>query len=900
MQWVPGPLHTARQFALELHEQQTGGTKFPVKHTLRATDPETRQSGGQVDYFPPKRKGAPVHIDSLSPSLDTPGSGSAMMNEIQNRHPDSPIKFLHEVKRDQNTPSHTNSAHGEPTDWDVWHPGVEDDGIHRGFAARMSPEHASVINNPEASKEDHLHALHAAIPEGPKMGMHWTTDARRSQQFAHNGMMDPRTDIPVVLHAKGPARKDIETRPEHLFRNGVFPFDHSSKEREVPIRSGRKVEVTGISWKPDAEHPDADRNGWMHHTYDEGDSKHHTASRAQEEGSMEIPDAGRILRTAARDKDLGFHITASWRDVQAKAKRIRAEGGVHIVIASSDGIGGQVTGDHGVYEALLVYRPGTRKVGDWTCGCKWAAYSFDRSGPFQKFEGRKCSHALALQFEAQSQGMFGKEVHASEPPEKVQTIVRYDPDTGQNVLARPYEGSLVASLVAQMREADEDPAEVIGALLRVGMRHTAAVSLWKDASGHEEGSHASLPDLGMVDGNQLGPVLAAKEPTGPSVSGVLLKAHDTGRILMIQRGLDDEKDPARGTWEAPGGHHEDGDLTSLHAGIREFEEEVGQPFPEGGVVKHTWTSPNGIYAGHLVVIPSEKGISMRDGRVTPNPDDPKGDHHEQAAWWDVDHAKKNPALRPELKDAPWKEIAKASLDNTKTAAAWDPISNTNPQPGRGTSQPEHSNTTNPASTGWAAAEDPDNWNNLDASPNNLIPTLGFDGALHEQPEPALPVAYGENESGDHLPPYHPEITPDDLDPIPDNPPQSADLVPDQNSGISLLQGGSTTPNSYHASANPVDDLAAIVAAFQTTAAAQDLMTPAESEDDQDIAKAASAHLAKTALKDFDFAEQQEIINEGNDGRRARNLGDLQIQGTHYALIDEALARDGVDATGLFI
>jgi 8-oxo-dGTP pyrophosphatase MutT (NUDIX family) len=147
---------------------------------------------------------------------------------------------------------------------------------------------------------------------------------------------------------------------------------------------------------------------------------------------------------------------------------------------------------------------------------------------------------------------------------------------------------------------------------------------------------------------------------GPSVSGVVLKAADTGRILMLQRSMADEKDPAAGTWEFPGGHHEDGDKTSLHAAIREWEEEVGQEFPEGGHVAHTWRSPNGIYMGHVVVIPEEKSIALHEGRVLVNPDDPDGDDSEQAAWWDPKHAEKNPALRTEVKKAPWEHIRKAA------------------------------------------------------------------------------------------------------------------------------------------------------------------------------------------------------------------------------------------------
>lgn len=152
----------------------------------------------------------------------------------------------------------------------------------------------------------------------------------------------------------------------------------------------------------------------------------------------------------------------------------------------------------------------------------------------------------------------------------------------------------------------------------------------------------------------------ASKQDAPSVSGVVLKAADTGRILMIQRSNQDESDPARGTWEFPGGHHEDGDVTSLHAGIREWEEEVGQPFPAGGSVSHTWRSSNGIYQGHVVVIPEESAVTLKDGRVTVNPDDPDGDDHEQAAWWDPKHAEQNPALRREVKKAPWSDLRKAA------------------------------------------------------------------------------------------------------------------------------------------------------------------------------------------------------------------------------------------------
>lgn len=145
------------------------------------------------------------------------------------------------------------------------------------------------------------------------------------------------------------------------------------------------------------------------------------------------------------------------------------------------------------------------------------------------------------------------------------------------------------------------------------------------------------------------------DPSGPSVAGLALMAADTGRVLMIQRAADDPDDPAAGTWEFPGGHIEDGDDTSLHGAMREWSEEVGHPVPDGGDVLHTWTAPNGIYQGHVVVIDTEDQLDLGAKRTVKNPDDDA----EQVAWWDPDHAAKNPALRRECKKTPWSALKRA-------------------------------------------------------------------------------------------------------------------------------------------------------------------------------------------------------------------------------------------------
>lgn len=666
------------------------------------------------------------------------------------------------------------------------------------------------------------------------------------------------------------------------------------------------------------------------------------------------------------DVEWQWHFTASWMDVQEKARRIRKENHVKIVAANRMSVVAEVQGDTNVYETQLNYLPGTKKVADWACGCKWASYSWGRSPRFRRFEGRLCSHALATQYEANARGIFGRDVRpdAVRPDWQEATspvVVRYDKAT-QDHLSRPAEVpfgrhtfsskiidsdgvypdpelwdlqhppvyatiqtmidneavwtdvfSTVASLGVDQEEGRALISEAIlsdliergslghpdggenvsallleaskkhrrkpvvrhdypfswqhhytpgywpcGTCLGIGCDHcqgtgqlpqdhpnaidpnpdpggnvssgsvdggtTAAshvdafdyghdsgydfadrlhahndgfadvhpgeyeeakqhhVNSWFDkhnrvhvgdgfdhgystyVNEHERGlphrggstktaDYASADPFAGMDGgagyhvkiphsnsqnpgstgwatsqdpqdwgrslitNNFGvtfdaslhvsydrtthlkcdfcgeihghddfretedgkykcsncemkdfwdkrkpPVTSATHPKGedgPTVSGVALKAADSGRVLMIQRSHKDEKDPARGTWEFPGGHHEEGDLTSLHAGIREWEEEVGQPFPEGGHVTHVHRS--GPYALHTVVIPSEDGVKFHEGRSTVNPDDPDGDDHEQSAWWDPSHAAKNPALRSELKKSnPFGDIKKAA------------------------------------------------------------------------------------------------------------------------------------------------------------------------------------------------------------------------------------------------
>ena len=103
-------------------------------------------------------------------------------------------------------------------------------------------------------------------------------------------------------------------------------------------------------------------------------------------------------------------------------------------------------------------------------------------------------------------------------------------------------------------------------------------------------------------------------------------------------------------------------------------------------------------------------------------------------------------------------------------------------------------------------------------------------------------------------------------------------------------------SSEHGSAEEVDDL------FSPEAIAQ--RAAALGGDDSDIAAAANAYLAKTAVKVFSPKEQLDLIEEGAvDGVTASNLDRLDIEGTHYQQLEERfryLDESESAATDLFL
>ncbi|MGW3626269.1 NUDIX domain-containing protein [Streptomyces sp. NPDC000880] len=148
------------------------------------------------------------------------------------------------------------------------------------------------------------------------------------------------------------------------------------------------------------------------------------------------------------------------------------------------------------------------------------------------------------------------------------------------------------------------------------------------------------------------------KPDGPIAAGLVVRAADTGRVLLLQRSLA-EDDPAAGTWEFPGGHIETGE-DPLAAAIREWQEETGSTLPASVKVVGDWTSPNGVYRGYVVVVPSEMDVQINvphNERHVHNPDDPDGANKEVVAWWAIPALPAMPALRAEARHTPWSLLA---------------------------------------------------------------------------------------------------------------------------------------------------------------------------------------------------------------------------------------------------
>lgn len=104
------------------------------------------------------------------------------------------------------------------------------------------------------------------------------------------------------------------------------------------------------------------------------------------------------------ESDLGVR-TAAWKDVRAKALRLRREGRVHVKDISPTQIYASVDGDSDTYDTMIVKSANNQSIDSWTCNCGWGSTVGQRK---ISYVGRLCSHGYASYLEMESQAMKGK------------------------------------------------------------------------------------------------------------------------------------------------------------------------------------------------------------------------------------------------------------------------------------------------------------------------------------------------------------------------------------------------------------------------------------------------------------------------------------------------------------
>lgn len=189
---------------------------------------------------------------------------------------------------------------------------------------------------------------------------------------------------------------------------------------------------------------------------------------------------------------------------------------------------------------------------------------------------------------------------------------------------------------------------------------TKMFELAKQVNPEVHHSHALTED-GKAWSKAVG---AAKD--GYGFAGLVIKAADSGRVLMTQRTpyhADDEE--TSGAWEFPGGSIEDGE-SPWDAAVREFGEETGLTLPEGYRIEGEL--PNGDYVAFLVTVPHESWTVNAELL----PLETMG-----IGWFDPDHVENSPLTRPEVDDTDWEMVKDASLDVEAEAEA---ILHEEPQP----------------------------------------------------------------------------------------------------------------------------------------------------------------------------------------------------------------------------
>lgn len=145
------------------------------------------------------------------------------------------------------------------------------------------------------------------------------------------------------------------------YKRATFKF--AQPEEEPVLEEGQEVEGDVITGRPEQE---------------------------------EEPQGRRIDQSVDRAKDL-------WNNLAEKAIRLIQSGSVVVTTNRPSTTTGTVRGDHGVYKIEIGREgSGSNVLTSWTCECPWDQYAWQRTRQWKKYEGRPCSHVLALFWQAEA------------------------------------------------------------------------------------------------------------------------------------------------------------------------------------------------------------------------------------------------------------------------------------------------------------------------------------------------------------------------------------------------------------------------------------------------------------------------------------------------------------------
>lgn len=662
---------------------------------------------------------------------------------------------------------------------------------------------------------------------------------------------------------------------------------------------------------------------------------------------------------AASSPAFRFEFTAAWRDVLAKAKRIRKAGKVRLTHIGAGMVIGEVAGDHDVYESGIQRPPGhPQTIQHWACGCPWATFNQDATLG-TRYAGRPCSHVMAVHLEAQSRSMFGREAEPDPTLSELgqdpyPVVVRSVPPWTGNGWSQHWlapAASLHTATPDEARDWDWTPEERDQCEAVAGRAFPGPVgepgeeedeeraAEQEQEQDHEDGCYyqhegpcPSYDDAGMdrtaesLRHSRPGEFRSVISPNlfhdpdsykpehasthiltgylGDKVAGHLHfaesddgKAHEVHMLHTDKRAsnrgvasamMDDlyshVKSKGEGAWLDHGVRTKPGNHWWASYSEPHPEVNIHHAHPDEGW--HKYFNPDQVAGDAAVNYSSSAGGRGAHTPLNYSPGNYQkpGDRHRDSEWTKArgvsPHGQAVAALIRTGEDPG--DVAELSALATLVTAdqangPWGAENVSQHPPAKPYGATEKLDTSvDPGSYGFLSGPDPDNWgqiqeNNLLAEPLSnsaaLLPGgpysaddpadpdgLGAEAELHDEPEPALPATTGDEDGPETL-------EPDD---------QSIQTI-----------GGAQTEDE-------------IVAAFQRSAGARQLTGEGAGGGNHsagDIAAAAREFLSKTADV-LPEAEAAALIAEGR-GERARNLGLLKLEGTHYEDQDEDLGRRGL-------